>query len=1271
MYFNGTKSCALILSCFLSLSLAAKDIKTINTQGLNKPLCFVENKGQVKDQDNNPRADIHYKLSAPGMSLYVGNGQLHYQFIKGEGTLGTNDAKATTYRMDVTLLGANPNAKVISAEQQEYYENYFQSMTSNEALTVHSFDKIIYKDVYPNIDWMIYVKNHKVEYDFVVRAGGNIHDIQLKYDGTTALNITKDGGIAAETPLGTVKEKSPYAYETETGKLVASNFVLHNNIVSFEAGAHTGALTIDPLLEWSTYLGGANEDVATSVKSTTTGNIFVGGFTSTIGIGVGPALHTTMLGGTYDGFLAKYSNTGALMFMTYFGGVQTDKVNAITLDNTGAGNPFVYIAGVTNSPTIAPIGFTTTAYHLLSDGFVAKLNNSGTALSWATYYGGTNNDQINAITCDASNNIYITGQTNSLASIATAGTFQTGISGINDAFVAKLSGASGTVTWGTYYGGSAQENAFGIALDNANNVIITGQTNSVINISTTGAYHTTLMGTNDAFVGMLNPSGTARIWGTYLGGSNQDQGNAVACNPATGKIAVIGNTTSPDNIATAKAYQSVYAGGPQDAFISYFNNDGSLVWGTYFGGAQPEYGQTVCIDNNNNVVIAGATFSTTGISSASASQPAKYGDYDAYLAKFNILGQRIWSSYFGGLYYDYANSVTVDNNNQIVLAGFTTSSPSSGIYGSDGVATTGAPQTTFSGGVYDAFITKFNLDTFVALNIPYSDTLVCAGGVLNVNYTASSNFNLANTFTVQLSNGAGSFASPANIGFLISNASTGTISCTVPLTTPLGTGYRIRIVASNPAFTSPDSYFDIRVVSSIGGTTVTGSTPVCVDGVISLADNASYTVSSYSWTGPALSGFSGTGFTSNLKNPFNNGLSGLGITKNDSGRYYVTTVHNGCPAHVDSVSIEVNDLIPPTPILSAATLNCAGSPLNLFANPDTTAPLTYNWSGPAGFTSTLQNPVRTGAKLSYTGTYSLTDYLNGCPSLTSTIVVTITDTIHDEVRIAISPDDTVCKGTLVKFTATPLNGGVSPLYQWTIYRGTTIVPIVGAVSDLYSTTSLIDADSVYVTMASSVICPSPITAISNGFRMNVISNPPIVKIFADKIHVAPGDSIEFTSAIYNGGIAPLYQWKKNGVNIPGANSDSYVLHNVTGPVTISLELTSTMLCSVPNYSTSEPIIANTNVGVANLATTIDNVELFPNPNNGSFSVKGDYYSTTAKNLSIDVLNPLGQVVYTTNTVPQNNTINKTISLNNIPDGVYMLRISDNEHTKTLRFTINR
>lgn len=1260
MYFNGTKCNSLLLTSLLSLSLTAKEATQQQVQGLRKPLCFVENKGQVVDENHSYRADIQYQLSSPGMSLFVGNGQLRYQFKKTEGT--GDDAQTTFRQLNVTLLGADKNAKVIADDELAYYENYYLPWVNSNGLTVHSWNKITYKNVYPDIDWVLYVNDNKVEYDFVVRPGGKVGDIRLKYEGAVALGLDANGDITAESPLGNIRDKAPYTYEKATGKAIASSFELCNNIVSFKTADYHGTLVIDPAVLWSTYFGGTNEDVVTGVKENA-GNTYVVGHTNSTGLAVGGGIAQGALAGGFDAFAAKYNNSGVIQWCTYYGGTGNDYGTCIALDN--AGSPNVYIGGYTTSPGSISTGG---AYHFFygggTDGFIVKLSNTG-GRTWATYYGGSANDHINGIATDASNNVYVTGQTSSTTGVASAGAYQTSIAGTNDAFIAKFNGG-GTVQWSTYYGGPGQEEAFGVATDASSNVVVTGNTNSITVMASAGAYQVAPGGSTDGFIAKFSTGGT-RTWGTFFGGSAADQGNAVVCNQATGDIAVVGNTASASGIATSNAYQTAF-GGIQDAFLAYFTTAGAIKWSTYYGGTDIDYGQGVSLDVSNNIVIAGATFSPNGIASPGALQSALAGDYDAFIAKFSTgLAQRLWGTYFGGSLYDYANGVSCDlTNDQVAIGGYSTSI---GAYGAGGLSTAGVSQPSNAGGTYDGFITKFAKDVLALIAQPYVDTIVCPGGALTVSYTTTSNFNAGNIFTIQISDATGSFAAPVNIGSVTATTA-GVVNCVIPAGTPPGTGYRIRINATNPAYTSPDDYVNIQVVSGLTPGIATGTTPVCVGSTITLNDSVTFTTTAFNWTGPA-----GTGFTSTLKNP-----TTPTVTTSWSGVYTVAATHNGCPPVVSTVNIVVNNTIPPMPVASVTPgsggLYCANSPLHLFANPDTSASgITWFWRGPAGsgFTSNLQNPVILLPSTANSGYYVVTDTLAGCPSNKDSVFVSITANNPVSIRITASPGDptngpgdTICQGTDVTFVAATSTGGLTPAYQWMSGPAT---PIVGAISNTFSSSSLINGETVYCVLASSLICPYPIQAPSNIITMNVINNSPIVYITANTGSFVPaGATVMFTSNVFNGGIGPLYQWYLNGAPITGAVTDTLILHGVTAADSISLLVKSTMNCAIPDSAFSNVLVVMPNTGTTKVSP-MDALELFPNPNNGTFTIRGALEGMSASNVSYEVVNAMGQLMQSGNLVVQNNSLDKAISLENAPAGIYLVRISADNQSKTFRVLV--
>jgi len=192
-------------------------------------------------------------------------------------------------------------------------------------------------------------------------------------------------------------------------------------------------------------------------------------------------------------------------------------------------------------------------------------------------------------------------------------------------------------------------------------------------------------------------------WCTYYGGSNYDIGNSIATD-ATGSIYATGNTYSTSGIATIGAYKTTYSAGIfnfyTDAFVVKFNSSGLRQWGTYYGDTALEYGQGITTDRTGNVYFTGRTASGSGIATPSAYQPVYAGDTDAFIVKFNSSGVRIWGTYYGGSGADYGMGIATDSNANPLLTGFTNST--------SGIATTGAYQTAFGGGYWDAFVAKFD-----------------------------------------------------------------------------------------------------------------------------------------------------------------------------------------------------------------------------------------------------------------------------------------------------------------------------------------------------------------------------------------------------------------------------------------------------------------------------------------------------------------------------------------------------------------------------------
>jgi len=654
------------------------------------PLSFIENKGQVTDQNLQVRNDIQFRLAAsPGLNIFIGNGAIRYQFSRMTGAKA-NGFDCNMWRMDVELIGANKNARAITSEKCDYFESH---SISGVSATAHCYNRITYKNIYPHIDWVLYIGSGQLEHEFVVNPGGKVSDIQLKYGGTDNLTINADGSLTAQTPQGVIIERAPKSFQHD-GKPVASSFRLHGNTLSFETGKHKGALVIDPTLIWATFYGGNNTDVATAVATKGTGTIYVTGFTySTSAIATSGAYQTT-LGGNYDAFLARFNSTGQLQWATYYGGTENDQAYGIAADDSG----YVYIAGTTASTSAIA---TANAYQTSLDGggdaFLAKFNNAGN-IEWATYYGGSNYDFGNGVSVDFAGNVYLVGNTRSTDGIATSGAYQTSAGGGSDAFVVKFN-SQGARQWGSYFGGPGADDGNGVSADSLGNVYVTGAATSQ-NLASNGAYQTTNGGgTDDAFLANFNTTGGLQ-WATYFGGSGYDLGQGVAAD-YSGNVYIAGYTSSTSDVASSGAYQTSMAG-INDAFIAKFSSTGSALWATYYGGTGADLCTAVTADRAGNVYITGNTTSTSGIATNDASQTVFGGSSDVFYAQFSSTGSQVWATYLGGSGGDGGNGVSVDRSGNVYVAGYT--------HSATGLASGAVYQTTIGDTAFgDGFLAKFGV----------------------------------------------------------------------------------------------------------------------------------------------------------------------------------------------------------------------------------------------------------------------------------------------------------------------------------------------------------------------------------------------------------------------------------------------------------------------------------------------------------------------------------------------------------------------------------
>ena len=606
-----------------------------------------------------------------------------------------------------TLLGGNSAAKLTGLERLLTTTNYFIGSDPRKWKTnVPSYAKVKYSGVYPGIDLVFYGNQNLLEYDFIVSPGTDPGVIALGFDGITGMRIDEKGDLILRTDAGEIRQSKPVVYQQiDNAKRIipASYLIKGKRQIAFQI---------------------ANYDRSKPLVIDPT-----------------------------------------LAFSTYLGGSGMDRGDGIAVDS--AGN--AYITGGTPSTNfpVTPGAFQTVRAGLFdTDAFVTKMNSTGTALIYSTYFGGDNRDSGNDIALDGSGNAYITGLTDSsnlpttpgafrtmpaltdefdafamklnatgtalvystyLGSIigagiavdsagnayiagqaaaaypTTPGAFQTMSGGNSDAFVTKLNTTGTALVYSTFLGGSGFDLATDIAIDSGGNAYVTGQAGAGFPV-TPGAFQTSFNGVNnDAFVTKLNATGSALVYSTFLGGSGNDTGNGLAVN-AAGNAYVTGTSDSVNFPFSPGAFQTMKAAG-QDAFVTELSVAGSaLAYSTYLGGDGNDFGLDVALDTAGNASVIGSTDSSNFPTTADAIQSDNGGGVDVFITRLNATGTGLlFSTYLGGSNTDGGLSIAVDLAGSIYVTGQT--------FSEDFPTTPGAFQTML-GGSSDAFVAKVVFSSF-------------------------------------------------------------------------------------------------------------------------------------------------------------------------------------------------------------------------------------------------------------------------------------------------------------------------------------------------------------------------------------------------------------------------------------------------------------------------------------------------------------------------------------------------------------------------------
>jgi len=710
---------------------------------------FIENKGQFP-------SNILFFAKANDCNIWIKDNKIVFDYFDINPTERIISGNAIS--IEFNNSNAMSNFSAIATNNTKY--NYF---SKNMQITdVSSFDTLIFRNKYNNIDIRLYFSDGYFCYDFIVHTGGHPNSISMNIKGAKKVYSAKEKLIVQIDDNKKIYHDRLFAYCNESKSQVQCSFEVNdNNRVGFniDNNYQGNSITIDPIV-FSTFYGGNNFDYARALAADKFGNAIIVGntlsknFPTTIG-----SYDTVYTENDWDfreAFVSKFDSTGQnLLFSTFLGGIGDDFAECIALDDNGN----IYLSGYTISLHSFPV--TSGSIDSLDRGgfdvFFSKLNPNGNQLLHSTLIGGSSDDFGLSIALDKFGNVYLTGYTNSLQAglqrpyPTTPTAYDTTVNGNYDVFVTKLNSNNYSIVYSTFVGGSQADFGQSIIVDSIGNAVVGGITRST-NFPTTPFAYSRVFGdsvitglSSDGFIFKLNSTGSSMIFSTFLGGKGRDGVYAI-CLDKYSNIYASGLTESANFPVRTNAfdlsYNNLMTGGVfGDVFISNLTSDGSvLINSTFFGGRGTERANAIAIDNEGHIYITGSTNSVDFPTTRRAFQTT-YKDTnlrtDAFAAKFSSeLNQLLYSTYIGGSTNDVGNGIAPINNTFFVT-GWTESID----FPTFGSAYSNSPNDTSKANVFLLRIAP-NLIDIDLFGDEYSDRFknICIGDSIFVGGTASGGF---------------------------------------------------------------------------------------------------------------------------------------------------------------------------------------------------------------------------------------------------------------------------------------------------------------------------------------------------------------------------------------------------------------------------------------------------------------------------------------------------------------------------------------------------
>ncbi|MBL1279261.1 MAG: HYR domain-containing protein [Fluviicola sp.] len=712
------------------------------TQNLESgKILYQENKGQIVDTKGDVRPDVLFTAFSKGVRTYFKKGGISYVFEKHNGLpespVYTENGEVTNevdmeeqmknytvemHRIDLNFIGANLNAEIVKENPTRAFDNFY--LGHCKVSNVQSFNKVTYRDIYPNIDMVLYTKEGGMKYDFIVHPGGNPNDIQIEVDGTDDYSINENGELYLGSHLGRIVEGKPYTFQSDLE--ITSSYTLNDGVLAFKVDNYNKNedLIIDPTREWGTYYtaggGGVTWNWGYSVSSNANGAFMVIN-TSTSTYPVSAGVFDPTYNGSRDLRIAHFNTAGALIWGTYIGGSGGEAYPSIAANNnqlviscaTSSGN-YPFVSGFDATPNGS------------WDFALSKFNSTNGSIVWSTYYGGSGVDWYStAVDINTAGEVAFVGGYTTSNNIPLVSPFDAVNNG-RELVIAKFSNGGGLM-WSSYLAGNCGlvkgVSDGGVEFSPNGNIAVLTLTSGNCFTGTAGVFDPTYNGNMDYFLFNIAGNGSGVNYGTWIGNGNRDgltpdNARTLSAMAVCSDNSVIIGGTNFDNgnvswAATPGSYST--ANGPTRAsYVIKFNTLGQRVWGTTWTGSNQVWMNDIAVDEADNVFIM------TSVPSASLpvtvdNHQTYAGNWDKHIGQLSADGTTLlYGTYLGTSGYDLLENGSLDYSNGALYVNHLTNTNSSN---PAWIVSAGAYQINATGGSYFPVLNKFQFCTPTTLTL--------------------------------------------------------------------------------------------------------------------------------------------------------------------------------------------------------------------------------------------------------------------------------------------------------------------------------------------------------------------------------------------------------------------------------------------------------------------------------------------------------------------------------------------------------------------------